>query len=99
MSKKLKNEKMKQKMKQKALTVIKAIHGFAGHTFPEVEGHHEASENQQEWKQNRDGHLQSFVSIFLFLYFYTSSSYFWILMSTKVRAVLIMNISILQCEA
>lgn len=48
MSKKLKNEKMKQKMKQKALTVIKAIHGFAGHTFPEVEGHHEASENQQE---------------------------------------------------
>lgn len=37
----------KQKMKQKALTVIKAIHRFVGHTFPEV-GHCDASENQQE---------------------------------------------------
>lgn len=94
MSKKLKNKKW-----NKSPNSYQSNNGFVGHTLPEVEGHHEASENQQEWKQDRDGHLQSFVSIFLFLYFYTFSSYFWILMSTKVRAVLNMNINILQCEA
>lgn len=41
------SKKLKNKNETKALTVIKAIHRFVGHTFPEV-GHCDASENQQE---------------------------------------------------
>lgn len=44
----LNEQEIKNKNETKALTVIKAIPGFVGHTFPEVEGHREASETQQE---------------------------------------------------
>ena len=42
----LNEQEIKTKHETKALTVIKAIHRFVGHTFPEVEGHCDASENK-----------------------------------------------------